>query len=325
MYERMAAIFAAALLLLAASVGSAQTKIPVETRNAALRYWLAFAELQDPPADKSTTELLEKTAAGDAAWDEAKLGPILAANAAAIGIMQRATKLPECDWGLEYSQGPRASIAYIPKARVLARLNTLQGMRHAAKEDTQSAVNDWLAGIRFSQHLGKGGSLIFSLVAGKTLVANLHAITRAVQNGKLNEAQKKQIESAVRAFPETGFDWGQAMWYEEATMPITIGQLHEAPNPAAYYQEMMGEPAPAEFSIPKESDIAAFHKVVASVEDALRLPPQQADDKLKVLQSSVGTLHPFFQRTIPSFAKVNEARMEVQKARMALLLTLSGK
>ena len=325
MSERMAAIFAAGLLLLAASGGSAHTRIPVETRNAALRYWLAFAELQDPPADRSTTELLEKTAAGDAAWDEAKLGPILDANSAAIGIMQRATKLPECDWGLEYSQGPRASIAYIPKARVLARLNTLQGMRLAAKEDTRGAVNDWLAGIRFSQHLGKGGSLIFSLVAGKALVSNLHAVIQAAQNGKLTEAQKKQVESAVRALPEAGFDWGQAMWYEEATMPITIAQMHEAPNPAAYYQEMMGEPAPSQFSIPKESDVAAFHELMANVEEALRLPPQQADDKLKLLQNSVGALHEFFQRTIPSFVKVNEARMAVQKARMALLQTLSEK
>jgi hypothetical protein len=321
----MPALLAGALFLLAASEGTAPKKMPVETRNAALRYWLAFAELQDPPTDKSTTELLEKTAAGDSAWDEAKLGPILNANSAAIEIMQRATKLPECDWGLEYSQGPRASIAYVPRARVLARLNTLEGIRFAAKGDTQSAVNDWLAGIRFSQHLGKSGSLIFSLVAGKTLVANLRAITHAVQSGKLNEAQKKQIESGVLAFPDTGFDWGRAMWYEEAVISITVGQMSESPNAATYYREMMGEPAPTGFSVPKESDIAAFHKVMTSAEDALRLPSQQADDKLKVLQGSVEALHPFFQRTIPSFVKTNEARMEIQKARMALLLALSAK
>jgi len=126
---------AAVFVLISAVAGWGQTKLPPETKNAALRYWLAFADLQDLPTDKATGELLEKTAAGEALWDEAKLGPILDKNESAIWRMQRATKLPECDWGLEYDLGPRASIAYVPKARVLARLNTLDGMRPAAKGD----------------------------------------------------------------------------------------------------------------------------------------------------------------------------------------------
>src|SRR6266446_7947629 len=137
MFTRTKSIVLAASLLFGAAFTSAQAKRPIETHNAALRYWMAFAELQDPPTDRATAELLEKTAAGEAAWDEAKLGPILDKNETAIWRMQRATKLPECDWGLEYDLGPRASIAYVPKARVLARLNTLDGMRLAAKGDSQ--------------------------------------------------------------------------------------------------------------------------------------------------------------------------------------------
>src|SRR6266446_7100065 len=208
MFTRTKSIVLAASLLFGAAFTSAQAKRPAETRNAALRYWMAFAELQDPPTDKATAELLEKTAAGEAPWDEAKLGPILDKNETAIWRMQRATKLPECDWGLEYDLGPRASIAYVPKARVLARLNTLEGMRLAAKGDSQKAVETWLAGIRFSQHLTKGGSLIFSLVAKMGLISNFRALTQAAQSGALTDAQKKQIESVVRALPETGFDWG---------------------------------------------------------------------------------------------------------------------
>src|SRR5690348_15444451 len=152
-------------ILLSGSTSFAQTKPVIETRNAALRYWLAFAELQDPPTDQATKDLLEKTAAGEIPWDEAKLGPIIEQNETAILMMQRASKLPECDWGLEYDRGPRASIAYAPRARVLAKLNTLYGMRLAAKGDSQRAVDTWLSGIRFSQHLAQGGTLIFSLIA----------------------------------------------------------------------------------------------------------------------------------------------------------------
>ena len=44
------------LLAVAGTIARAQSqgpgKFPPETRNAALRYWSAFADIQDPPADK---------------------------------------------------------------------------------------------------------------------------------------------------------------------------------------------------------------------------------------------------------------------------------
>ena len=316
---------AAVFVLISAVAGRGQTKLPSETKNAALRYWLAFADLQDPPTDKVTGELLEKTAAGEAPWDEAKLGPILDKNESAIWRMQRATKLAECDWGLEYDLGPRASIAYVPKARVLARLNTLDGMRLAAKGDSEKAVETWLAGIRFSQHLTKGGTLIFSLVAKMGLISNFHALTQAAQSGALSGEQKKQIEAAVRALPETGFDWGEALRYEEDPLNVAVKQMTEAANPAAYYQEIMDKPAPKDFTLPKAPDIAAFHKLMNSAEEALRLTPDASRERLKILQGSIQTLHPFFQQTIPSFSRINEARVEVQAARAQLLKSLASK
>ena len=325
MSEQAKRIAVVLVFLLVAAMARGQVKFPSGTRNAALRYWLAFADLQDPPADKATADLLEKTAAGEAAWDEAKLGSILDKNEAAIWRMQRATKLPECDWGLEYDLGPRASIAYVPKARVLARLNTLDGMRLAAKGDAQKAVATWLAGIRFSEHLTRGGSLIFSLVAKMGLISNFHALTLAAQNGTLTDAQKKQIESAVRVLPETGFDWGEALRYEEASLPVSLKEMAEASSPAAYYQELMNKPAPADFTLPKASDVAAFHRLMSSAEQALRLPPDAASDRLKTLQDTVKTLHPFLRDATPSFTKINDARSELQAARAQLLKAVAAK
>jgi len=318
-------VVAVLMFLSLAATARAQTKLPPETRNAALRYWLAFADLQDPPADKATVELLEKTAVGEAVWNEAKLGSILDKNETAIWRMQRATKLPECDWGLEYDLGPRASIAYVPKARVLARLNTLHGMRLAAKGETQKAVDTWLAGIRFSQHLTRGGSLIFSLVAKMGLISSFHALTRAAQNGALTDAQEKQIESAVRALPETGFDWGDALRYEEAPLTAALKQMIKSTNPAAYYQEMTGKPAPKDFTLPTASDVAAFHRLMNSAEEALRLTPDAANERLRTLQDSVKTLHPFFQEVTPSLTHINDARIETQTARQNLLQAVAAK
>jgi len=312
-------------LFLTGATTNAQSTFPAETRNAALRYWMAFAEMQDPPTDKATADLLEKTAAGEMAWDEWKLGPILDANGEAVRAMQRATKLPECDWGLEYSLGPRAPISYVARARVLARLNTLYGMRLAAKGDSQGAADTWLAGIGFSQHLAKGGSLIFSLIAKTVLLSNFQALTQAARNGVLHEAQRAQVQSIANALPETGFDWAEALHFEESPLEIGVQQLAAASNPAEYYKALMGRAAPPNFTIPSAKDIDAFHKLMNSAEELLRLPPQKAEDKLKLLQESVKSLHPYFQETTPSFLKINDARMQVLSARQELLQALAGR
>ncbi len=313
------------LAFLAATNAAAQSKRPVETRNAALRYWMAFAELQDAPAEKSTADLLEKTAAGEASWDEARLGPILDKNENAIEMMQRATKLPECEWGLEYERGPSASIAHVPRARVLARLNTLYGMRLAAKGKTQESIDTWLAGIRFSQHLARGGSLIFSLIAKMTMLSNFNALTQAAQNGGWSNLERRQVEEAIRVLPAAGFDWSEALWYEQGPLDLAAKQMAEGANPRAYYEKITGKPAPGILAVPTPADVAAFHKLMAAAEAALRLAPEQVQDRLRALQESVKTLHPFYRETTPSFTRINDSRVEVQAAREKLLNTLSSK
>jgi hypothetical protein len=307
-----------------AATFSAQTKLPPETRNAALRYWLAFADLEDPPSDKTTQELLEETAAGESSWDEAKLGSVLDQNLRAIQEMQRATKLPDCDWGLEYSRGSRASIAYVPRARVLARLNTLYGIRMMAHGQTQTAVEAWLDGIRFSQHLAQGGTLIFKLVARMSLVSNFQALTSAAQSGQLEKAQTIEIAKTVRGLPADGFNWSEALGREEASLESTVRDMRQATNPGAYYQEVMGAPAPSNFAVPDYKDVAELRSLIIQAQAALRLPPEQARERLQEIQSGVKRLNPFLQQTAPSLVKINEARAEVEASRAKLLRALAG-
>ena len=317
----------AALLVLANAVGTlGQVKLPPETKNAALRYWMAFAELHDASGDKSTANLLEKIMGGEGAWDETKLGPIVDANMESIGILQRATKIPECDWGLEYSLGSRTPIPFTQmSARALGKLNTLYGIRLATKGDTQKAVDTWLAGIRFSQHLARGGSLLATLVANAVLADELRPLTKAAQNGVLDATQRSQVAAAIRALPETGFDWGQAMWYEQVAGEVVLREMGNAANPAAYYKELMGTPPPDNFTRPKTTEIAAFRKLMNSVEAALRLPPDAAGERLNGLQDSVKTLHPFFRDSIPSLTRINDTRTQTQAALAQLLKTVAGK
>jgi hypothetical protein len=213
-----------------------------------------------------------------------------------------ATKLSECDWGLEYSRGPRASIAYPPRARGLARWNTLEGIRQLAGDNAQSAVNTWLAGVRFSQNLARGGSLIFALMAKSILPPNLRALKKAALKGKTNPAQKSQVSAVVQALPEDGFDRAAAWGTESATVEEFLVELQTAATAAADYETVRGSPAPKERLRPTEQEIHAYRELMLAVQAALREPPAKAKILLNELEpqrarltESSGTRFPIFK------------------------------
>jgi hypothetical protein len=313
------------IFLLSACGMRAETKYPAETKNAALRYWMAFAEMQDTWADKTTQELLEKTAAGEAAWDESKLAAILDANADAISVMQRATRLPECDWGLEYGRLWKASIAYAPRARALARLNTLEGMRQLAKGDSQSAVHTWLAGVRFSQDLTRGGSLIFALMAKSVLLPDLRLLAQAARNGQLNDAERKEVLATVRSLPEDAFDWGSAWGIESVSTEDLLHELQTASDAGADYEAIMGKPTPKQGLPPTNEEIQKSREYMLAVAAALRETPAKATTLIDGLQTKRAALGEVELSMTPNPQKVNGARIEVMTARADLMRALGVK
>ena len=300
-------------------------RFPPETKNAALRYWMAFAEMQDPPADKTVQDLLDKTAVGQAAWDETKLGPIVDANREALQTMQRATKLPDCDWGLEYGQGPRAPIAYLARARVMARLNTLQAIREMAAGESQAAVERLLSGIRLSAHLANGGTLISALTAKSALLPSLRILTMEATNGHLSEVQKKQTLTAVKALPEDGFDWATAWAMEELAIETFFAELRTSKVPKATYEASMEEAMPEGTAVPSSKDLSGFRDYMAGVKAALELSPDAAKARLEMLGTQKQALNGLTRRLTPSPQKVNESRSEVVASRKALLVALGAK
>jgi hypothetical protein len=191
-------------------VARADAQAP-STTNAALRYWMAFAVMKDPPTDQATMQLFDRVAAGTSAWDEAKLGKYVDENREALQIMRRATRLTTCDWGLEYELGPATPIAHLAKARVLGRLNGADAARLAARGQVAAAVDVWLAGIRFSQHVAKDGTLISLLSARLSLSPALESLARVVSQSPVDAAHRREIEATLNMMPQAGFDWADAM------------------------------------------------------------------------------------------------------------------
>jgi hypothetical protein len=302
-----------------------QVKPLPETRNAALRYWQAFAELKDPPPNQEIQAEMERILNAKVEWDEAKVGGIVAANEIALGIMQRATKLPDCDWGVEYSRGPEASIAFVARAHVLARLNTLQGIREMAQGHSQGAVDAWIAGIRFAQDLTKGGSLIFALTAKSVLVRELRTLTAEAQQGRLNKTQRKQLYAAVSALPEDGFDWGLAWEMDEAGVDVFFAELQRSQKPATFFERLMGQPAPKDCVPPSAQQVKVYHQYMSDVASALRVPAPEVKSRLAALDGEAKNICEAIRIAIPSPDRVNDARVEIAAARKELLESLQAR
>ena len=307
-----------------AQIVAAQEVAPPRTRNAALRYWMAFALLQDPPADKGTQALLENVAEGRVPWDEPRLGPLIDQNSGAILTMQRATHLPECNWGLEYDLGPEAPVPPLAKARVLARLNVLYGMRLAAKHDSAGAVEAWLAGLRFAQHLAQGGPLIGALAAKAALLADLGALTRAAQNGSLDAASVLRVKGAVKALPPYGFDWGQSTSIEFFAEQLAVKRLGRSPDPKLLFKQWFGGEAPASLAIPSPSILTQWHNLTDQAVEAFRRPSPGTRDRLAKIRRDIAALNPILDQITPSLTRVEEAREQVGMARQNLLHALEA-
>jgi hypothetical protein len=276
------------------------------------------------PADNDTQALIESVASGAAPWNEQRVGALLDQNRAAIRVMHSATALPECNWGLEYERGWRASIAPVVKGRVLARLNVLQGMRQAARGDTTGAVDTWIHGLRFAGHLSQGFSLVGALIAKSALLSDLRALQNAVEGGSLDTAMLDRVAAAVRALPPAGVDWSAAVRYEAAVTVITFNDLAKSPDPRAMYQAFFGEPAPGSLTVPSSAQIAQYETLMEKAADALRLGYAAAPE-LAALAKQIGEIHPIIQRGLPSLTRVNEARLETVAARQKLLDTISAR
>jgi hypothetical protein len=292
----------------------AQATFPPDTDNAALGYWFALAEVQELPGDDATQHLFGAVVTGQMAWDEAKLGPILNSNLVALRTMQRATKLPVCNWGFDYRHGAWMPVWFGMRVKLLSDLNQLQGKREMASGNSQTAVDTWLAGIHFAQDMSRSGTVIVALIAQWMILDNLQPLRDSALHGKLSEKQKAELSAAVKAMPEDGFDWAAAWGVEFA-----IGDLH--------LQELRATRGlPAAPGTPETDDqIRAWEEYMLAAQAALRHPPNEAKPQIDDLESRLRNLAEVERILVPSVRQSNDARLRIAKMHEELLQALASK
>jgi hypothetical protein len=320
--KRIFVIIVLSVVSILSSTGAAQESHPPDDNarqrpdeNAALRYWMAFAQMNDSPISTEDAAQMDAIVSGKAPWDEQKFGPLVEQNKDAIETMIRGTQLPYCEWGLEYKLGPDAPIAHLPKARALARLNRLYAERLASSGDYDGSVRATIAGIHFAQHLTNNASFFGALTAKVALVIQLDQAGQLASSGRLSSAQLAALRAVVQSLPEGGFRWQNAAFTEGWAIRRSMTILSEAADPKALYQAWFGNSAPEGFRAPSYKDKDDLDFVMGKLyAKLLGMPPDVASAQLPALQKQIAALNPVIQMAIPNPARMIAARAEVIKA-----------
>src|SRR2546430_8523294 len=127
--------------------------------NAALRYWAAFSEMQDAVISDQQAKELNAMLDGSAPYDDSKYKELVEKNRAAIEVMALGTRVPRCDWGLDYELGEDVPVEYARQALPLGRLNVLYAFHLLIAGDKDGAARTLASGLRFSHDVAEGGSL----------------------------------------------------------------------------------------------------------------------------------------------------------------------
>ena len=191
-----------------AQIVSKMTSLNVRLgQNAALRYWSAFAEMQDSIITDQQAEELNLILEGTAPYDHLKYKDLVEKNRPALETMARGTAIHHCDWGLDYELGPKTPVDFVRKALSLGRLNVLYAFHLAIAGDKDGAVHALSAGLRFSRDVANGGTLFATFVAKHLLADHLRVATHLLHVEGLSPAQRLVLRQAIEQLGPEGLDW----------------------------------------------------------------------------------------------------------------------
>ena len=221
--------FTALITLAAASVINAsaqQNQKPAD--NAALRYWSAFAQMQDTGITEEQAKEAHAILDGTAPYVDSKYKDLVEKNKPALETMVRGTALPYCDWGMESQMGPQAPLDYARKAALLGRLNVFYAFHLMIGGDKDGTVRALQAGLRFSHDVANGGTLFATVVAQGLMVAHLKAVAGMQHVSGFSAAQRSALQKSIELLGPQGLDWAAAMKRELEILPA-----HDAQDAAA--------------------------------------------------------------------------------------------
>lgn len=263
------------ILLMVVSTGSTSAQPRTKLgENAALRYWAAFAQMQDSAITDPQAKELNSILDGTAPYDDLKYKDLVEKNRPAFGTMATGVAFPNCDWGLNYTRGDDEPVDYVWKALALGRLNVLYAFHLLRTGDKERAVRVLVMGLHFSQDVANGGTLFATLNAKDLLTTHFRAIAFALHTGNLSPAQRLALQKAVAQLGPIGLDWPSAIKREMEVlnrppwqMSVPLGHVTQA------YVGALNDPS----TLPKLEQIIAT--VPQPLQDVIPMPKRVLEEK----------------------------------------------
>jgi hypothetical protein len=165
-------------------------------RNAALKYWQAFAQLPrltDAEQNKLIADYLTMPL-------DAHARELVTRADYALRMMHQGAALPRCDWGIDWEEGGvEVLLPQMNAGRVLSSLAALRARLRFDEGHNKEAIADIVAALTMSHHVSLDGSLIGVLV-GYNIDARMGE-TLALYLPRLNAGTIADLKKRLDALP----------------------------------------------------------------------------------------------------------------------------
>lgn len=169
--------------------------------NAALAYWRAWSV--EPAEDVKAFQTLYSATDNLAIDPASPLAASIRKLAEPIDRIFVATSLPECDFGIMYSDGWKALLPHLSKLRSSARLLAAEASLARAEGRHDDAAARVSAIFRISRHLTNERVLISSLVSAAICGLGHAQVTHAAESGAFSREQAASLLRELDRFSLT--------------------------------------------------------------------------------------------------------------------------
>jgi hypothetical protein len=215
---------ALALLLPGQAPAQGPDAPPKPTKNAALKYWQAFVLV--PRLSEAQVKVLYE----EGNLKDPEVPKLLDACKDALHCLHLGARLPQCDWGLNYEEGPGSLMPHISKARELINLAVLRACYRCEQGKYQEAVDDALDGLALARHIGTDGLLI-SLIVQYAVEVRVQT-EFAVYLPRLDAAALQKLAAGLDALPPGGTLRKGLKSEKEIAYQWLVGRLKDQPGRA---------------------------------------------------------------------------------------------
>ena len=148
---------------------------PPDPDNAALLYYQSYISYEK--ADDTMEDMVADLARGKIEPNE-RIKNYIESCRTAIDLATAATEIPNCNWGLKYSDGVSINLAHVAQTRKLVFLITAETRILAAEGDYQKAINRCLTVHKIGKHVGDDTPISFlvSMAIDKMVASRIQDI-----------------------------------------------------------------------------------------------------------------------------------------------------